>query len=424
MVQPMAEPGVELLMGVVHDESFGPVIACGAGGTRAELLGDVAVRITPLTDLDASEMLRSLRTFPLLDGYRGAPALRPRRRGRRAAAPQRARGGPPGGRRDGREPRHRRRRRSGDRRRPHPAGGRASAASAAFAVSAAATPEGRSSRLARRHPADAPEGRRRALRRNAHRRLRRSPDVDWEAIFLAWVARFPQATRHHNDWRSRQWQRSSNPPPSRPRAAPTAPCRPRPATTTSSAAHWVAPVDGEYRENLTPATGQPFCEVAHSGAAGHRAGARRRPRRQGRLGRGLHDGTLEGAERGRGRDRGEPRDARRGRELGERQAGARDARRGHPARGRPLPLLRRRDPRRGGTDLGDRQGHRRLPLLRAARRGRPDHPVQLPAADGSLEDRAGARGRQLHGRQAGLAYAVVDPQARGGHPGDRPARAC
>ena len=74
VVQSMAEPGVELLMGVVHDESFGPVIACGAGGTGAELLGDVAVRITPLTDLDAREMLRSLRTFPLLNGYRGAPA--------------------------------------------------------------------------------------------------------------------------------------------------------------------------------------------------------------------------------------------------------------------------------------------------------------------------------------------------------------
>lgn len=72
LVQPMAPPGVELLMGVVHDESFGPVIACGAGGTSAELLGDVAVRITPLSDLDASEMLRSLRTFPLLEGYRGA----------------------------------------------------------------------------------------------------------------------------------------------------------------------------------------------------------------------------------------------------------------------------------------------------------------------------------------------------------------
>jgi acetyl coenzyme A synthetase (ADP forming)-like protein len=73
VVQPMARAEVELLMGVVHDESFGPVIACGAGGARAELLGDVAVRITPLTDLDAREMLRSLRTFALLEGYRGSP---------------------------------------------------------------------------------------------------------------------------------------------------------------------------------------------------------------------------------------------------------------------------------------------------------------------------------------------------------------
>jgi acetate---CoA ligase (ADP-forming) len=71
-VQPMVAPGVELLMGVVHDESFGPVIACGAGGVNAELLRDVAVRITPLTDLDAAEMLRSLHSFPLLEGYRGA----------------------------------------------------------------------------------------------------------------------------------------------------------------------------------------------------------------------------------------------------------------------------------------------------------------------------------------------------------------
>jgi len=72
IVQPMAATGVELIVGVVNDHSFGPVLACGAGGTVAELTGDVAVRITPLTDLDAHEMLRSLRTFPLLDGYRGA----------------------------------------------------------------------------------------------------------------------------------------------------------------------------------------------------------------------------------------------------------------------------------------------------------------------------------------------------------------
>jgi len=69
----MVPDGVEMLVGVVHDRLFGPVIACGAGGAQVELLRDVAVRITPLTDRDASEMIRSLATFPLLDGYRSAP---------------------------------------------------------------------------------------------------------------------------------------------------------------------------------------------------------------------------------------------------------------------------------------------------------------------------------------------------------------
>ena len=72
VVQRMVAGGVELLVGVVHDPSFGPVIACGAGGVAVELLKDVAVRLTPLTDRDAAEMVRSLATFPLLDGYRGA----------------------------------------------------------------------------------------------------------------------------------------------------------------------------------------------------------------------------------------------------------------------------------------------------------------------------------------------------------------
>jgi acyl-CoA synthetase (NDP forming) len=73
LVQAMAPAGVELIVGVVQDRAFGPLIACGAGGTSTELLGDIAVRLTPLSDLDAGEMLRSLRLFPLLDGYRGAP---------------------------------------------------------------------------------------------------------------------------------------------------------------------------------------------------------------------------------------------------------------------------------------------------------------------------------------------------------------
>jgi acyl-CoA synthetase (NDP forming) len=49
-------------------------VACGAGGRAVDLLGDVAVRLAPLTRRDAGAMVRSLRTFPLLDGYRGAPA--------------------------------------------------------------------------------------------------------------------------------------------------------------------------------------------------------------------------------------------------------------------------------------------------------------------------------------------------------------
>lgn len=73
LVQRMVAGGVEMLVGVVHDALFGAVVACGAGGTTAELVRDLAVRITPLTDLDARDVVRSLRTFPLLEGYRGVP---------------------------------------------------------------------------------------------------------------------------------------------------------------------------------------------------------------------------------------------------------------------------------------------------------------------------------------------------------------
>jgi len=70
LVQRMAPAGVEMLVGVVHDPLFGPVIACGAGDSEIDLLRDVSVRITPLTDRDAAEMLRSLAMFPQLEGYR------------------------------------------------------------------------------------------------------------------------------------------------------------------------------------------------------------------------------------------------------------------------------------------------------------------------------------------------------------------
>jgi acyl-CoA synthetase (NDP forming) len=69
----MAQSGVEMIVGVVHDPQFGPVLACGAGGTLVELLKDVVVRLTPLAREDAAEMIRELRTYPLLEGYRGSP---------------------------------------------------------------------------------------------------------------------------------------------------------------------------------------------------------------------------------------------------------------------------------------------------------------------------------------------------------------
>jgi len=75
LVQRMAHSGVEMLVGVVHDRQFGPVVACGAGGVKVELLRDVSIRLTPLSKEDAGEMVRSLKTFPLLDGFRGGPTF-------------------------------------------------------------------------------------------------------------------------------------------------------------------------------------------------------------------------------------------------------------------------------------------------------------------------------------------------------------
>ncbi len=73
IIQPEVPTGIEMFVGVTHDLVFGPIVVCGAGGVLVELLKDVTVRITPLTDQDAKEMIRSLKTFPLLGGYRGGP---------------------------------------------------------------------------------------------------------------------------------------------------------------------------------------------------------------------------------------------------------------------------------------------------------------------------------------------------------------
>src|SRR5690606_32550303 len=63
----------EVIVGVTEDPSFGPLVAFGLGGVSVELLGDVVFRITPLTDQDAAEMVRGIRGYKLLDGYRRTP---------------------------------------------------------------------------------------------------------------------------------------------------------------------------------------------------------------------------------------------------------------------------------------------------------------------------------------------------------------
>ncbi|MGB6837912.1 MAG: GNAT family N-acetyltransferase [Dehalococcoidia bacterium] len=72
IVQEMIHGGVEAIVGVTQDPSFGPLIMFGLGGVFVELLKDVVFRIHPLTDVDAEEMVRSVRSYRLLEGWRGA----------------------------------------------------------------------------------------------------------------------------------------------------------------------------------------------------------------------------------------------------------------------------------------------------------------------------------------------------------------
>jgi acyl-CoA synthetase (NDP forming)/N-acetylglutamate synthase-like GNAT family acetyltransferase len=69
-IQPMAAPGRELLIGINSDRTFGPLVVLGLGGVDTDLVADRTCRLIPLTDVDADadEMMRSLRSFPLLFG--------------------------------------------------------------------------------------------------------------------------------------------------------------------------------------------------------------------------------------------------------------------------------------------------------------------------------------------------------------------
>lgn len=72
-VQRQASPGVEVIVGLTTDPQFGPVVMFGLGGVLVEVLQDVAFRVVPLTARDAREMIREVKGFALLQGYRGAP---------------------------------------------------------------------------------------------------------------------------------------------------------------------------------------------------------------------------------------------------------------------------------------------------------------------------------------------------------------
>jgi acetyltransferase len=74
MVQRMVKDGIETIVGVTQDPSFGPLMMFGAGGIYAELLKDVTIRLPPLTDLDAREMIKSIKMAKMLEGYRDTPA--------------------------------------------------------------------------------------------------------------------------------------------------------------------------------------------------------------------------------------------------------------------------------------------------------------------------------------------------------------
>ena len=70
-VQPMAAPGVEVIVGMSKDPQFGPVLMFGLGGILVEVLKDVSFRIVPVTARDAKAMIREIKGYPVLEGYRG-----------------------------------------------------------------------------------------------------------------------------------------------------------------------------------------------------------------------------------------------------------------------------------------------------------------------------------------------------------------
>ncbi len=75
LVSPMADEGVEIIIGTKIDDQFGPVIMYGLGGIMVEILKDVAFRVLPISPTDARKMIAETKSYPILDGARGTPPL-------------------------------------------------------------------------------------------------------------------------------------------------------------------------------------------------------------------------------------------------------------------------------------------------------------------------------------------------------------
>ena len=73
LVQEMAPPSIEVIVGAIKDPQFGPALMFGLGGVFVEVLKDVTFRIAPITESDAREMITEVKAHPILRGYRGQP---------------------------------------------------------------------------------------------------------------------------------------------------------------------------------------------------------------------------------------------------------------------------------------------------------------------------------------------------------------
>ena len=73
LVQHMAPRGVEVIVGGLRDNQFGPTVLFGLGGIFVEVLKDASFRVAPMTDLDTRQMIREIRSYPILKGVRGQP---------------------------------------------------------------------------------------------------------------------------------------------------------------------------------------------------------------------------------------------------------------------------------------------------------------------------------------------------------------